>query len=1082
MGDSDAGGAGILVAESGGGMAATGRYDAFISYSHQHDGALAPVLQGAVERFAKPWYRMRALRVFRDEANLAANPGLWESVEAALASSEWFILLASEPAAASQWVNREVAWWLNNRSPDRMLILATSPGLDWDAAKGDWTDGAPVPPALRGGLRAEPRWVDMSGVQVTRGRGPGLSAEQVAEVAAPIRSVDKDQLIGEHVRQHRRTMRLVRGAVAILTALTAVSVTASIVAVGQRDNARTQAAIATAGEVAALAAANVSTHLDAAQLLAVEAVQLRNDPQSRAALFEAVTASPYLQRYLAVGAQVDSLAASADGNVVVAGTTDGHIVRFDLATGARAEVAAGHGPIEGVAVSADGAVVGAYNSTRGIVWATGSGRAPVTFNPGGSISLVAMSPSGRWIALLCQSGSLGSQTVAVRDIRSGHQARTGNGAALSAGSFYGIGFPADTTLVLTGPNGFEELDPSDLRTISQAAGPTTPANSFTFGTSPDGVYSGYAKSGVTEYPTASIPRVTSFMAGNLPVPSTSYLTFSDDGKAAASIDDGTIYVSPLAASGAGGAPVELTANIDTSEVSFLGSRDRLVSAAGNTLALWNLQQSPQLGPPTGISVAGYQTAASPVALSISPDGRYLAIGNYNGGTAANPSALDVQAVSVYRNGRTVTPVSVWHQDGTPVWDGDRLLLAGTDVAGRHLEITEAGGRVLKSWPYTPVPGTASWLGELPGDRQIALLAGGNEHLFSLQDGTSTSFAVRAHLGFQWTGSLAISPDGTGLAAVQSANGIAENAVYVNLRTGATRIVGTGTAANIAFTAHSLLIERSSGNVEEWDLTGQRLLLTVPGGGTGLALAVSSDGTTLARIGTDGTMPLSDLGTGQILATFSLPAATDTSDQYYFNRSAVIFSPDNRYLFTATPGGALTRWDIGTQDLMKIACTRAGSALTPDVWTEYVHTNPPPNLACQGTSPSSSAVIPVAASSTASPSAEPSTTAATQSPSTSPTAALTGQASVVQDYIGAINAHDYGRAWALGGKNLGESYSAFAAGFAGTSRDILKVTNVQGNVVTAELIAIQTNGTRKAYAGTYTVQEGAITQFQIQPAG
>jgi hypothetical protein len=55
----------------------TSGYDAFISYSHALDGTLAPALQTGLERFAEPWYRLRALRVFRDTTSLFANPGLW---------------------------------------------------------------------------------------------------------------------------------------------------------------------------------------------------------------------------------------------------------------------------------------------------------------------------------------------------------------------------------------------------------------------------------------------------------------------------------------------------------------------------------------------------------------------------------------------------------------------------------------------------------------------------------------------------------------------------------------------------------------------------------------------------------------------------------------------------------------------------------------------------------------------------------------------------------------------------------------------------------------------------------------------
>ena len=49
-------------------------YNAFISYSHAADGTLAPALQSALHRFAKPWYKLRALHIFRDQTNLAVNP------------------------------------------------------------------------------------------------------------------------------------------------------------------------------------------------------------------------------------------------------------------------------------------------------------------------------------------------------------------------------------------------------------------------------------------------------------------------------------------------------------------------------------------------------------------------------------------------------------------------------------------------------------------------------------------------------------------------------------------------------------------------------------------------------------------------------------------------------------------------------------------------------------------------------------------------------------------------------------------------------------------------------------------------
>src|ERR1700738_4561549 len=79
-------------------------YDAYISYSHAKDKPIAAALQSVVQKLGKPWYRRRALRVFRDDTSLSATPHLWPAIEQALAQARFFILLASPQAAASKWV------------------------------------------------------------------------------------------------------------------------------------------------------------------------------------------------------------------------------------------------------------------------------------------------------------------------------------------------------------------------------------------------------------------------------------------------------------------------------------------------------------------------------------------------------------------------------------------------------------------------------------------------------------------------------------------------------------------------------------------------------------------------------------------------------------------------------------------------------------------------------------------------------------------------------------------------------------------------------------------------------------------
>ena len=84
-------------------------YDAFVSYSHTKDKPIAAGLQSVIQKLGKPWYRRRALRVFRDDTSLSATPHLWPTIEQALGQSRYFILLGSPEATASNWVNKEVA-------------------------------------------------------------------------------------------------------------------------------------------------------------------------------------------------------------------------------------------------------------------------------------------------------------------------------------------------------------------------------------------------------------------------------------------------------------------------------------------------------------------------------------------------------------------------------------------------------------------------------------------------------------------------------------------------------------------------------------------------------------------------------------------------------------------------------------------------------------------------------------------------------------------------------------------------------------------------------------------------------------
>jgi WD40 repeat protein len=224
------------------------RYHAFISYSHEPDAKIAATLRLALHKFAKPWYKQRAVSVFLDQSSLSANPALWPAIEAALSSADHLLLLASERSAASFWVRKEIDWWLRNRSADKMLVLLTSGEVHWDQAARDfdWKKTTAIAPELAGRFADEPLYVDLrwarneSNLNLSHARFRAA----VLDVAAPLNGRSKDELDGEDVRQNRRTLRVARSVALVLVLLTAAAVWQAVVANQQRREAEWQRDIA----------------------------------------------------------------------------------------------------------------------------------------------------------------------------------------------------------------------------------------------------------------------------------------------------------------------------------------------------------------------------------------------------------------------------------------------------------------------------------------------------------------------------------------------------------------------------------------------------------------------------------------------------------------------------------------------------------------------------------------------------------------------------------------------------------------------------------------------------------------------
>ena len=933
------------------------RFDAFISYSHAADGELAPALQKGLQTLGKPWHRRRVLHVFRDQTSLNASPGLWPDIERALGSSRFFILLASPEAAESVWVRKEVAWWLERQPSERLLIAVTDGSLAWDTASGEFDRhrSNAVPEVLLGCFAEEPLWVDLrwarAQLQVST-RNPQFR-DCTADLAAPLHGCPKDDLIGEDIRNHRRAIRLARSAGATVVLLAAAAIIAAIVAIGQRNAARHETLVATSRQLAALSESELSSNLDVALLLAVEAYRTDPNPQTRAALLQANLYSPRLERFLPMGAQVTALAASRAGSTIVAGLANGRVVRQESRVTGPTAIGSLGAAVTSVAVSSDGRVVAAANASRTVVWRAGGGVSLLPCGLGQLSRGVGMSPSGHTVAVACQVGDAGPISIRIVNEASGRIAAS---HSITEKYFYPsvLALPSDKELVMFGGLGDFQVRriPAwslKVRSTLQFGG----VHGGLTGYSGDGRFQGFVisvKSGpnndIPVRPTSKPASSQAPLTGLAPISGPSALTITADGRELAVADSGTIYVARVAAPKA---PHEATTelmgggSINPDALRFVGDGSHVLSASADMLALWNLTQYDRLSRAETTSLTDPCDACGPPLAAVSPDRRAIAI---------EGSSHDVVLQSLA--GRVPPKLLTVGALAPPLWDGKTLVLFGGDPRQAHR--LPAGVRLLQpANANDPVIADAV----TSGGRTVTEVDDRGD--IYVQD--SVTGRVEHHIAGppDLTGSIArlLQP---GQAAIDSATGVVATvdnkpcgrqgcpsvAQITDLASGTvTRLPGVD-AVSVAFAGSRLLVQRLNGHLEVWNARGS-MRLRVLAGDPSYAISypvADGSGDLVARQQTNGTISLTDLNSGTTLATLPAPASGSLGLLL-----GLAFSPDGTDFVTVVQTRAGTtpeiiQHDISGPALVRSACATAGRRMAPIEWRTFVGTTPPDNLECK----------------------------------------------------------------------------------------------------------------------------------------
>jgi WD40 repeat protein len=890
------------------------KYQAFVSYSHDSDVRLAASLQSSLSRFAKPWYRLRTMRIFRDKTGLSANPALWHSIEQALGESEHFLLLACPASAKSRWVQQEVQWWLQNRSVENLLIILTDGVILWDPAVQDfdWGKTTALPSCLKGALPGEPLYADF---RAAKSSGRYLDSDKdyrnaLLDVAAPLLDRPKDELDSEDIRLHRKALRT---AWAVAWFVVVLGLGAGIATYAAYQRQKTAASRALASEA--------SSHLDdrsLALLLSLESRHIADTVESKRSLLAALQRVPHAEAFLWGHTDAVTRAVfSPDGQTVLSAGWDDRIILWSVST--RQPIGrpiAGPKGLVSVAFNPDGSRFASSGNGSVVIWDTSSHQ-PV----GGPFTcakehLVHVAFSSRGTLLAASTDAYGGHParVLVWDVAS-HQLI---GQPIEGAAF---AFSPDDSLLAIGQ--YHDLLLYDLHSHRLVKRPLT----------------GHTK------------NITS-------------IAFSRDGTImAAGSEDQTIVLwdvqsqRPLGTL-AGHSETVTSLLFDSSGAAlFSGSAD-------GTIMQWSLEDLK----PTEIPVKNYGASISSIFLS--PDGHVRSLALESNRVVVidvnddPPLGRRIQAPDVGSSNLAFSPdgrflASSGEFGGVLEWDVARGELHGAPLAGHDRQVSSLAyapdGKVLVSgsedgtvifWDlatHAPLGPTVKahrspvWTLACDPDGKTVVSGGDAELVF-------WDLATRKQLGPPITSqkdriwALAFSPDGQFLASAGNDRVVAiwntgpQPRLSKTLGTPAKDRYEEIMPGGVTFSPNGALLAMSAAenSVTLWNFKSNRPIPPPLYGHTQsiASVAFRRDGKVLASGSADGDIRLWDVETHELLGTLGAQQKAIKS---------VVFDPQRGILASVGEDDSIVFWEVDFEDWSSHACRVANRNLTPKEWNTYFGT-------------------------------------------------------------------------------------------------------------------------------------------------
>jgi WD40 repeat protein len=378
------------------------KYNAFISYSHAADGKLAPAIQAGLENFAKPWFKIRNLNIFRDESNLTISPNLWGKIQQALDNSNYLIYMASPESAKSKWVIQEISYWLENKSLDTILIVLTDGELKWrNNGLTPFNERNSLPEILEEKVLEEPLFGDFTNLRKhdDLSLNNPLFKNEVLKIASQLHNKEPKELASEEVRTHKRMVRVRNIALIALVTLFLTATGAAFVAYINANKARIERDIAQANYLMSEAKDQFDISPSLALKLAEIALNKNTDSSIERSAYEIAIKTTYPQIILNEKAPLTSTIFSPDGSFILTGSEDGVPKLWSLDGAPVKEFKKNITGVSSLAFSKDGQNI-LYSSSNQFAFLSSINGSFVKkiHKSGYTISSVAFSPVEKYIA------------------------------------------------------------------------------------------------------------------------------------------------------------------------------------------------------------------------------------------------------------------------------------------------------------------------------------------------------------------------------------------------------------------------------------------------------------------------------------------------------------------------------------------------------------------------------------------------------------------------------------------------------------------------------------------------------------